>query len=199
MPEMFRVTINWTGFTGGPGYSNLYFETSDGGAITQGAVDSAVTKVAAFLAAIRGELPSSVTTGVEAQVQEIAEITGNLEALWTGTPPAAAPGTDAGVYSGATGFVINWFTNEVINNRRVRGRTFIVPLGGSAYDLNGTIGTTRLATFNTAATNLRADSGNSRLVVWHRPNPVTGLGGGAYQVVSHRIPDKAAVLTSRRD
>lgn len=199
MAELWRVKINWTGFPGGPGYTNLHFETTDGGAITQGAIDESVTRVQEFLGDIRGMLPLVVATGVDSMVQEIDEVTGNLETLWTGTVAAPATGSDTTVYSAVSGAVINWFTNEVRNGRRVKGRTFVVPLGGNQYDFTGTIGTSRLEDLNAAALALRT-AGASRLVVWKRPTGGIVLpDGGAYPVVSHSVPDKAAMLTSRRD
>jgi len=200
MPEMFRVRINWTGFVGGPGYTNLHFEPTAGGAIDQSIVDAAVTKVDAFLNTLRPSFPTAVITGVDPMVQEVDEVTGNLEAFYTATPAAAAAGTDNLVYSAVSGAVINWYTNDVRNGRRVRGRTFLVPLGGNQYDFNGTLGQSRVVTFSNAAAALSDDSVAARLVVWKRPDPAPSLpNGGAYNVTAYTVPDKAAMLTSRRD
>lgn len=200
MARIIRVRINWTGFSGGPGYTNLYFEpTVESDPITQPIVDAAVTKVQTFLTSWRPYFAPTVFTGVHAQVDEIDEVTGGIEAFWTATPTAAAGGTGSTGFSSASGACISWSTGGVRNGRRVRGRTFMVPLSSNAYDTDGTIHGTPLPIMRTAATTLTDDANGVRLVVWARPNPALPITGGAYDIVSATVSDKVAVLTSRRD
>lgn len=199
MASLAKVTINWTGFQGGPGYTNLYFRNSTPGIITQAVVNNAITKVDTWLDTWMGNLPPPVSVGVNATVEEIDDANGNLVAFWQGTPAAAASGSDTGVYSAASGVCVNWYTNTVRNSRRIRGRTFVVPLGGTQYDTNGTIGTSRLDAWRPAAAALHAATGDARLVIWGRPNNVAGDNGVSAEVTSSTINDKVAILTSRRD
>jgi hypothetical protein len=200
MGRIIRVRVNWTGLIGGNGYTNLHFEpTVESDPWTQPLVDAAVTKVQTFMTSVRPFLPVFVVTGVDAQVSELEETSGTIQSFWTATPTAPAPGTSAvGPHSSTTGACVNWSTGGVRNGRRVRGRTFIVPLGSAGLGTDGTILDTALTTLRTAATTLTSDANGVRLVVWVRPNPVIPIDGGAYDVVSSSISDRTAILTSRR-
>jgi hypothetical protein len=200
MGRVIRIKVNWTGFIGSPGYTNLHFEpTVEGDPITQTLVDAAVSKVQTWLSAMRPALPTVVTTVVDGQVAEIDEQTGNIEAFWTATPAAAAPGTATGNYSSGVGLCINWSTAGVRNNRRVRGRTFVVPLASSAFSADGSFNDTNLAAWRGLATTLAADSNGVRLVVMARTPGAIIPDGGAYDVTTASINDRPAFLSSRRD
>jgi hypothetical protein len=171
MARIIRVKINWTGGPGGAGYTNLHFEPTAGGDITQAVVDNAVTKTNTWIAAFRNGMPNTVTTGVDSNVIELDENYGTIHAFWTATPPAAAAGASVTAYAAGSGACVNWSTDGVSDGRRVRGRTFI------------------------------DNSGVARLVVWKRPTIVLGEplpDGGAYDVTSYSINDKVAQLRSRR-
>jgi hypothetical protein len=200
MTTMAKVTINWSGFPGGPGYTNLYFrDFTVGGNIDQGVVDGAVSKTDAFLTAVRPLIPSTITVGVNSTVEEIEDTTGALVSFYTGTPAAAAVGSGGTAYAGPAGAVISWYTNVVRNSRRIRGRTFIVPAGTGSFDTDGTITSTRLANLVTAATGITAAAGAGDLGVWARPTSPGATDGVWAVVASYRVPDRAAILTSRRD
>lgn len=199
MSQMAKVTINWSGLPGGPGYTNLYFQDITGSsAIDQTVVDSAISKTDAWLSAFRGSIPNSITTGVSATVEAVEETTGALQGFWTGTPAAAAVGTGGTTYSAPTGAVVSWYTSTVRNGRRIRGRTFIVPLATGSYDADGNILNSKLTTWNTATTTLIATGASAELGVWSRPSSPGSSDGDWALVTSYRIPDMAAILTSRR-
>lgn len=200
MATMAKVTINWTGFPGGPGYTNLYFRDFTGsGNIDQAVVDGAVTKTDAFLAAVRPLIPTTVTVGVAPTIEEIEETDGSLVGFWTGTPAAAAVGSGGTSYVGPAGACISWYTNVVRNSRRIRGRTFIVPASTGTFDTDGTITSTRMGNLNTAATGIIDPTGTGDLGVWSRPSAPGATDGVWAVAASYRVQDKAAVLTSRRD
>lgn len=200
MADMAKVTINWTGFPGGPGYTNLFFrDFAGGGAIDQTIVDGAVTKADAFLVAIRPLIPTTVTVGVNPTVEAIEETDGSLQAFFTGTPSAAAVGSGGTSYVGPAGACISWYTNVVRNSRRIRGRTFIVPCSTGTFDTDGTITSTRMANIATAANGITNPAGAGDLGVWARPT-APGANDGIWAVAATwQAKDKAAVLTSRRD
>lgn len=200
MAQLAKVTINWSGMPGGPGFSNLYFKDISGGpSIDQTVVDNAVSKVDTWLDAFQPSLPTSIITGVSSTVEAIDEATGNLQAFYTATPAAAAGGGGGTTYAAPVGVVVSWFTNNVINSRRVRGRTFIVPLSTSAYEADGSLGTTKLVTWNAASAALIGTGAAAEFGIWHRPTTPGGSDGEFALVTAHRIPDMAAVLTSRRN
>jgi hypothetical protein len=199
MAPIIRVKLNWTGFIGAPGYSNLFFETTASDPWDQTYVEDAVDKVDAFLGTFPTYLPLGLAVSIDPTVGQLNEVTGALEAAWTVTPPAARTGTSATAYGAGSGLCVTWVTGQVHNGRIVRGRTFIVPLAGAGYDNDGSIYGTLLTNARTAATALTSDSGGSRLVVWKRPNPLIPIDGGAYNVIGSNVSDKAAQLRSRRD
>lgn len=200
MGHIIRVKVNWSGFVGAPGYTNLYFEpVPESDTITQPTVDAAVGKVQTFLGTWRQWLPTVVTTGVDSTVEELDEVTGALIGFWSATVAAPAGGSGSTAFASPAGACISWGTQGVRNGRRVRGRTFMVPLASSAYDTDGTIHGTHLPVMRTAANTLHVDSNGARLVVWARPNGSIIPDGGAYDVITANITDKVAMLTSRRD
>jgi hypothetical protein len=202
MARIIRVTVNWTGFTGGPGYTNLYFERPAGDSWDQDAVNQAVEMVNTFLGAWPVYQPNGVTMAIDPTVTEIDENLGDIHAFWSVTPPAAHTGVSGGSYAAGSGACVNWGTADVRDGRRVRGRTFMVPLGPAGFSSDGTLDTTALNTFRSAAETLANSGSFARLVVWARPTVVLGEplpDGGAYDVTGASISDKAAQLRSRRD
>lgn len=206
MASIAKVTINWTGWAGAPGYTNVYFRNATPGILTQAVVDNAISKVDAWKGEWDQDLPTGLSVATDPAVEEINDATGELVAFWTGTPAAATSGTSTGAYSNAAGFCVAWSTNTVRNSRRMRGRSFIVPLGSAGLDTAGTLAGTRLTAWKTASAAMHAATGDARLVVWGRPIPekpgppvVPAQAGVSAEVTSSNIVDKTAILTSRRD
>lgn len=199
MASLAKITVNWTGWAGAPGYTNLYFRNATPGIIDQTVVDDAIAKVEAWKNDFDQDLPNTITVTTDPSVEEINDATGALVGFWTGSPAAGTTGASSGVYSNATGFCISWSTNTIRNQRRMRGRTFVVPIGSSGLDTAGTLASTRLAAWKTAASAMRAATGASRLVVWGRPTAPGASDGASAEVTSSNIVDKTAILTSRRD
>jgi hypothetical protein len=191
---IYRTTTVWTGFSGAPGYTNFYFQgTGDGDSAA-----NVITKTRAFWTKIAPRMPSVVKMRVDDEVARIDEVTGIVETFLSGVGGAEFAGGQSGGFSSATGACITWQTGAVRNGRRVRGRTFIVPLNGNNYDVDGTIAGGTLVDLNAAAAIL-ADPGSPNLVVWSRPSVKGGSDGAAHFVQAWRVVDKAAVLRSRRD
>lgn len=199
MAELLRVTVNWTGFVGGPGYTNLHFADETGIPLTQGTVDGAVTKLDAFLDSWVAVIPTVVNFTIRPDVEIIENTSGAILRYMTATPDGTRVGTSSGTYVAGTGACVNWYTEGVRNGRRVRGRTFMVPLGFQAQTLDGTIDDTRLATMRAAAAALRSPSGEGDLCVWSRPTTPGGTDGAHYKVTASTVNDKMAQLRSRRD
>lgn len=191
---ILRVQSVWSGWSGAPGYTNFHFSG------TIGSVDAASSfaAVSEFWETVAGSLAPGLSIRVSPTVEMLDDQTGELieyedvedSATW------GSAGSSTG-WSAATGAVINWMTNTVSAGRRVRGRTFLVPLSGNSYDDAGTLTPTVLGRIRGAASDLIAADGAQELVVFSRPR--AGGTGVAAPVTSARVPDMAAVLRSRRD
>ena len=198
MSDLARVRVAWQNWPGAPGVSTFWGDST----INQTAIDALRT----FFNAIAGNLPSGLTIQVPSSGDLISAQTGLISGTWSvGTTPAQVAATGAGAYAGNAGAVVHWLTNAVVTStspktgkttaRRLRGRTFLVPLISSAYDTNGSLGVGVLNTVQTAANALLA-AAPGVYNVWHRPKP--GQGENFSEIVSARVPDLAVSLRSRR-
>ena len=183
---ILRVRSTWQNWPGAPGVTDFYSNDL--------IAANFVNDVRAFFDAIKANLPSGLQVQTSGVCDLIDEGTGALTGQDTTTTPAVVQGTNAGVYSGATGAVIRWTTAGFVAGRRVQGRTFLVPLVGQG-DTNGTIITAVLNTLQAAATGL-VTAGAGNMVVWSRPRAFSQ--GHAFVVTGSIVPDLAAVLRSRR-
>lgn len=104
-------------------------------------------------------------------------------------------GGGTGAYPGGVGACINWTTAGIVAGKRVRGRTFVVPLAASVFDTDGTLSSATVGALSTAAADLITDVG-SELVIWSRPR--VGLDGSVHPVVAGSCADRVAWLQSRK-
>src|SRR5919106_1731901 len=199
LAHLAKVQVSWQGFAGAPGYTNLYFRNATRGIIDQPVADNAVLKTETYFSSLQTRVPSTVTFTINGTVEVIDDTDGKLMGFINVTAPAPRTGSGTGNYSAASGAVANWGTGGVRNGRRIRGRTFIVPLAGSALGPDGSIDNTQLTGLRTASTQLRDATGAARLVVWSRPSAPNATDGVSAEVITATVPDKVAVLTSRRD
>lgn len=202
--DMVRITARWSGFTGSPGYSNFFFTTDggfwDGGLIGDGAqqaANSARSKVREAFFQITNLLPEGVAIDIDSEALIIDSDTGETLGFAEVDGPGIMDGTSSGGYSAASGAVINWLTNDYRFGRRIRGRTFLVPLAGSTYQSDGTLTSSALSDLRDFAGEITSSSGSAQFGVWSRPRG--GTGGVFATAVGSRVPDMAAVLRSRRD
>ena len=182
---MNRVRVLWQNWPGAPGYTNHYV----------GSAVLAQTALRTFYDAVKALVPTGLTMQVPSSGDQVNEATGAITGVWTGAAQAVVTGTSVSVYAGASGACVNWRTAQIIDGRRPMGRTFLVPLGSGAFETNGTLSATTLATIGAAATQLITDL-SGELKVWHRPNS-KGPGSNV-TVLTAQVPDLAAVMRSRR-
>jgi len=185
MTELYRVRSAWTGFIGGPGVSTMYFLD----------VATAVASVHTFWTDILAKLPSDVHIQVENSGDIIDDATGDMTGAWSSDAVAVVNGTDSGEYAAPCGACVNWLTEDIAAGRRLRGRTFVVPLAAGAFQADGSINNTFLALLQSSADALIAAQSTS-FVVWHRG---TGTDGSNGLITASKVNDRVAVLTSRRD
>jgi len=204
MPTLLKVSTKWTGFSGAPGYTNLYFRdfgTGDGSGSDPDVAQAqaAADRVRAFFQLLSGSFPAAVRINVEGTVDTIDSATGELVGSLSVTAPATVSGSATGGYSAASGAVVTWRTAGIRKGRRIRGRTFLVPLASTAYEVDGTLATTIRGNIVSAATTLSDSTLTPDLGVWARPS-VSGATDGQWAAVTgSTVPDMSAVLRSRRD
>lgn len=204
MTDLARVNVSWQNWPGAPGLSQFYTLNTS--------MQSNVDAIRAFYNTLSTLLPSGLTITVPGSGDVVDSITGTITSAWSvTTPPAVVTASGSGTYAGNAGAVIHWLTDNVSNGRRIRGRTFIVPLISTQYESNGSLSATCLSSLGTAATTLRSALGSNQRV-WSRPvtghtkyDPKTGVAtvvpsttGSANAVTGQRIPDLAVSLRSRR-
>ena len=191
---LIKITTRWSGFSGAPGYTNFHFNV-DSPATQAGA---AAALVETFWKAVASRLPSIVRLDILPEAPEFSPGTGQMVDVHAFSAPAVISGTAAGAYSSASGGLIHWFTNEVRNGRRLRGKTFLVPMTASAFGTDGALAVAHRTALEDAATALRSGAA-AQLVIWGRPT-ARGAGDGVLApVTSARVPQMQAVMRSRRD
>lgn len=194
MTTLNRVVLRWAGpQVKGNAVTVLHYDGSD----------NAAPPVAAIQAAFQAQntkFPTGVTVTVPASGDRIDDTTGELVGVWSvGSEAVATMGGPATAAAGV-GACITWNTGGIVNGskgpRKLRGRTFLVPLSTANYQDDGTIATGALSELQTLANALQA---SGPLAVWHRPTTVGGSDGNSYGVISNTVRDHVAFLSSRRD
>lgn len=184
MSVINRYRVNWTGFTGAPGLSTFY---------SDGASTAALAAIRTFFNSCTTYLPTSLTLDFPGTGDQLESTTGALTGVWSVAPPLPVIGAaPTGFFAGGTGVRVIWETGVIVNGRRVKGSTFIVPLSTFAYDTNGTMTSGGFSAINNAAGVL---AGTGLLKIWSRPN----AGGSAITTVSAgRCVDATTNLRTRR-
>lgn len=192
--EILRVMMRWTGFNGAPGYSAFHF-AGGGGLISD--AQQVATRVASGMFILRPALPASVQIAVESEVTRLDSDTGEILGFHAIDELDDYSGQGTEGYSAASGGVINWRTDDVRFGRRIRGRTFIVPLSGESYESDGSLTSSALGTLRNFADEIVGGDIDSEFGVWSRPR--AGTGGVFATATGYHVPDMSAVLRSRRD
>jgi hypothetical protein len=202
MPPIVRVKLKWNGFAGAPGYSNFFLRDKASGDPSMTTATHAANMIQNFGAYVRTYLPIEASLQVQSDVEVVEETTGEMLSVFNVPSYAALQGQAASApYSAASGAVITWRTAGVRNGRRVRGRTFIVPLANSAYQSDGTLAAAMITSLNTnlQGAGFLGSTESAILGVYSRPSVKGASDGTWHQVTGFTIPDKVAVLRSRRD
>ncbi len=199
MPDL-RAKIRWTIPGAGTAFTVLHFGLKHGGDGTTADAQEVIDRCDAFITAILPIIPQQVSLQTNSEVEQIDIPTGGLEQVLAGTAAAAKTGSSltSSPWAAPAGAVISWTTDGILRNRRVRGRTFVVPISSSAMQNDGTLTPTAITSLGTAANGLRTAGTGTELVVYNRPDKRKGYVGDGFVVKSHRVPDMVAVLRSRR-
>jgi len=172
------------------------------------------TEIAGLYTNMQAHTPSNVTFKVENTGDVIEATNGDLVDSWTaGTETSLPCSGTTGPYAAPCGASVAWKTSVIADGSRIVGRTYLVPLIPNDYGSDGTLLDT-FKTFLEAATAGVVTGAADNFVVWHRPfagrlagvdrlgRPFTAKAAhaGSFAFVTSRsVPDKVAVLKSRRD
>lgn len=188
MAIMKRYRVTWSGApVVGPSISTFY-ESPESGV---GGADDLVT----FFTSIADRIALNVQILVPSSGDLVESTTGDLVGTWSdpGTGGSVSTTGNSGFTNGVGARVV-WNTGGLFGGRRVRGSTFIVPLGIDAYEGAGNITATMLGDLQAAADALVAS--DTPFGVWSRPN---GTAPGEFnEWTSARVPDAVSWLRSRR-
>lgn len=198
MAALNRVRVALTGLRGLPGVSTFY--CIDANAL--------VDPLRQLYLDLKGYQPSGLKCQVEASGDIIESTTGVISGAWATTAVLPSTGDHIGIYAAPTGWVADWTTATIADGKRIRGRTYMVPASSNVFSLDGSIDDTILAEFRFDCDKFqKATVGN--LAVWHRPRlarvadathkALAAHAGSHALVTGSTVPDKAAVMRSRRD
>lgn len=194
MTTLHRVVCSWQGpQIQGAAVTVLHYSASDNPAPPTAAI-------AAAFDAMKQAMPVGITVTVPGSGETIDDTTGHLTGIWSTAQPAAVAFSGAQVCAAGVGACVSWTTGGIVPGkkgpRRLRGRTFIVPVPTASYDGNGNLSAAATDAYANFAAALQAAG---PLAVWHRPTTVGGSDGNSYGVVAHNVSRKVAFLKSRRD
>lgn len=191
---MQKIQLIWEGFPGSPGYSTFYTRVADQ---AQHDYRQAAEVLRDAFQGLRTQLPTTVSIRFNPESEVIEDTTGDLVSFASmGAPPLPVTGLASGSYSAPTGAAIEWHTQGIRRSRRVRGRTYIVPLGNVAYEEDGSLTDAVIGVLGTLGTAV-ADEDGPQFLIWSRPTDTEE--GSSHRISSYSVRDRAAVLTSRRD
>lgn len=183
--------IVWTVPGGGVGYSVFHHL----GVGSQPKADAITTALRALITAVLPSIPNEVSMVPDSEVRELSTIDGSLISTWAVNPGAVQQGSNAGNFMGAAGLRVDADTNIIVAGRRLRGRTYWVPVASAAFSTGGAVLPAQQTLFVNAMNAFRASVAAvaAEPAVWSRTH------GVAYQVSTYSVPALGAVLRSRRD
>jgi hypothetical protein len=192
--RLHRVVVSWAGpSVTGLAVNVLHFDATEQAAPPVAAIRTAYQAMA-------GQLPSAVTVTVPPSGETIDDSDGTLTGVWSATAPAVVTGGVVPQAAAGVGACVTWNTGGIVAGtkgpRRLRGRTFLVPLANACYDADGTLTAPAVTALNNFGTSLIAAGGFG---IWHRPTSAAAANGTSSSVLSHKLRDKVAYLSSRRD
>jgi len=191
--SFYRMTAVWSG-PGGPGTSHFDFVDID--VLGTPNFNACLTAYRTYFNSLAGYLPNEWSIGVSSEIQHLSDA-GVLEELApVSVVPASVTGTYTGSWAGAVGVCTRLVTAEILNGRRLRGKSFFVPAGTTvAFDQDGTMNSTALGDFLTHRTTLHNAvlAQEAEPVVWSPTHSIKSA------VTGFNIADRSAVLRTRRD
>jgi hypothetical protein len=199
MASLERLVCVWNGAPGGTGISTFY--SSTGGMVSSAFKDA----IRGAFNTIAGWIPNYITITIPGSGDVIDDATGEITGAWSGETTEVVTGTSSWAHPSPAGALVQYHTDGIVNGRNVRGRLFIVPLGGNPYGSNGSLLPATITALGTAFNNA-ATASSSVQRIWSRPvdaehatpsSPVRA--GSSHTVISATCRSAPAVLKGRRD
>jgi hypothetical protein len=190
---MFEYRAIWNVQGGGTGYSVFHVRESPVTTIGAAAQQFATDLRAGFSSLASSLLPDDVSINFDSEARELNVVGGTLISVIPVNAPATVTGTSSSTYSAPTGARVDLITGGIVAGRRLRGRTYIVPVIGTAYTTNGVLSTTAQSTLETAFGMFDGVPNVYSLAVWSRTHDFLA------DVQSINVPPEAAILRSRRE
>ena len=191
-----RVTTTLTGFSGAPGYWRHYFKDVSGLVIPP-MPQLCVDRVRDAVIAAGTLFATSVTYNVSGLVDEIDETTGQITGQ-TSVTPRTQIGAGAGSLGPiVVGLIAQYSTNDFVNGRRIRGRSFLNPIR-AAYTVNSAPQAVELGLAQAFASAMDNPGATTvRFGVYTRPKGA--VPGAWHDVATTSVPAKWTIMRSRRD
>lgn len=175
-----------TSGVGGTGVTTFYCAEADLGGLTG---------LATFLTGWAAGMPTVVNWQIPSTGDLINDANGQITGSWSSGSGASVTGTGSTSYAGGTGAMVRWNTGEIIDGRRLIGRTFFVPMSSATYDSGGDmVDATRTSLQTVTNTFVAATS----FLIWSRPTSVAAADGESHLVTSGEVLAKVVSLRSRR-
>lgn len=187
---MYRIRVNLGGFQGAPGLAVHYFDFAGGSA--QDAADA----VAVLWGGFESFLYDTVTWSVDTAAAIIDETNGDLDGVTTITPASGGGTNTTEPLPPSQMGLVRWVTSGVVNNRVLRGRTFVGPTTQDAND-SGLLTSASQTDLQNAANAFLAVT-DADPVIWHRP-PEGQSSGVFHPITGASVWNNFAVLRGRRD
>lgn len=194
MTTLNRVVIEWNGAgVVGRAVTVLHWSASDNSS-------PPVAGIVSAFQAVRTCFPTGLVWTFPGSGDKIDDTTGNLVGVWSSPDGQVLNATGISAHSAASGACVAWDTGGIVTGtkgpRKLRGRTFLVPLGNDQYDVDGTLTSSAKASMEAFGAALQTAG---PLAIWHRPTTATSTDGNSYGVIAHKVRDRVAILRSRRD
>lgn len=187
MPSQYRAL--WSTPGGGVGFSVFHFQD----VVSTTEAQNTANAIRTFFNGVAGILPDDVVITFDPEVV-VLDLAGALVTVFPVTPPASVTGGSTSTFNRAAGVRIDWNTGHIVAGRRLKGRTYLVPVASTTFDTVGIV-TSAASTAILAAANalITATSSIKPLTIWSRTH------GIMWAVDSAAVPGKGAILTGRRD
>ena len=185
MATLEVVRTVWAGWSGAPAYSIHY--------CTPGNAGDLQTKLANFFDDIKGLFNGSINWSWESAGNSISDADGKVNGSYSGlTPPSTVTATGgSSVYASALGAKVKWTTGAIVNHRRLKGATILVPVAASVFATDGTLDTSYRGTIAGAAAAFVGD-----VTSYARVFSRTHLTSSA--ITGYEVPDYGVVRRSRK-
>ena len=184
---MLRARTTFTGTTGAPWLSTMYFIAATE---NQAAADAVIAAVGAFWGAVDARLGTAIQWTTDPSVA-VLDLDGTQTGAFATTPQVGTGASATELMPPANQILLRLRTNLFVGGREIRGRIF-VPGNTEADATAGLVASAAQTAVNVAAAALIADA-NTIWAVWSPTNAT------ATAVVSATAWSQWAVLRSRRD